>query len=88
MLLNLNLIMSEEIEIEKKKILEIISSIIEKDLEDFSKTSKDYLPEWDSLNHAQIIFSIEDEFDIEFTEQQMIDICSADDILEIISHEK
>lgn len=80
--------MSEEIEIKKKKILEIISSIIEKDLKDFSKTNKDYLPEWDSLNHVQIIFSIEDEFDIELTEQQMIDINSANDILEIIYNEK
>tara|TARA_A100000164_G_C21502779_1_gene583272 strand:- start:371 stop:613 length:243 start_codon:yes stop_codon:yes gene_type:complete len=80
--------MDKEIEIKKKLIMEIISSIIEKDLEDFSKTSKDYLPEWDSLNHAQIIFSIEDQFDIELTQQQMIDICSANDILEIISNEK
>ena len=80
--------MSEDIEIKKKKILEIISFIIEKDLEDFSKTSKDYFPEWDSLNHAQIIFSIEDEFDLELTEQQMIDISSANDILEIIYNEK
>ena len=80
--------MSEEIEIKKKKILEIISLITGKDLEDFSNTSKEFLPEWDSLNHAQIIFSIEDAFDIELTEQQMIDICSANDILEILYNEK
>ena len=80
--------MDEGIEIKKKIILDIISSIIEKDLGDFSKTSKDYLPEWDSLNHAQIIFSIEDEFDIELTDQQMSNICNADDILKIISNEK
>ncbi len=80
--------MDNNLENKKKKIMEVISSILDKNIDDFNKASQDFLPEWDSLNHAQIVFSIEDEFDIELTQEQMINIKSATDILMIINNEK
>ena len=72
---------------DKKRIINVISSILLKPLDDFDKTSQDYIAEWDSLNHAQIIFAIEDEYDFEFTQDQMASIKSANDILNIIRNE-
>ena len=66
---------------DKKRIINVISSILLKPLDDFDKTSQEYITEWDSLNHAQIIFAIEDEYDFEFTQEQMANIKSANDIL-------
>ena len=77
--------MDNEIEENKSRILECISTILEKKLDNFDKCSQDFLPSWDSLNHAQIIFAIEDEFEIEFSQEQMANITSAQDILNIVS---
>ena len=79
--------MDNEIEENKSRILECISTILEKKLDNFDNCSQDFLPSWDSLNHAQIIFAIEDEFEIEFSQEQMANITSAQDILNIVSHE-
>ena len=77
--------MDNEIEEKKSRILELISTILEIKLDNFDKCSQDFLPSWDSLNHAQIIFAIEDEFEIEFSQEQMANIKSAQDILNIVS---
>ncbi len=79
--------MDNELDKKKSRILELISAILEIKLDNFGKCSQDFLPSWDSLNHAQIIFAIEDEFEIELSQEQMANIKSAQDILNIVTHE-
>lgn len=35
------------------------------------ETSRDNTPQWDSLKHIEIIFALEDELGIQFSEQEM-----------------
>jgi acyl carrier protein len=36
-----------------------------------TESSRDNTPEWDSLRQVQIIFAVEDEFGVEFTESEL-----------------
>ncbi|MCE0556222.1 acyl carrier protein [Motilimonas sp. E26] len=40
---------------------------------------------WDSLAHMNLIFAIEDSFDIRFTDEQLTNSMSVKQLLEIIS---
>jgi acyl carrier protein len=45
-------------------------------------TSRQNTPQWDSLKHIEIIFSVEDELGIEFSEKEMAGL---DSVAEIVS---
>lgn len=36
--------------------------------------SPDNIPNWESLNHMNLIVALEEEFDIEFTDDQIVEI--------------
>ena len=65
----------EQIEI---KVIEIISIILKADIE--SKNSRQDYENWDSLKHLEILFAIEDEFQINFPEHIIEKLNSADEI--------
>ena len=48
---------------------------------DFSRDSE---PRWDSLKHVAVIFALEDEFDIQFDEDQMAALTSLSAIVEAV----
>ena len=50
------------------------------------ETKREEIPAWDSLKHMQIIFAVEDEFDIQFSEEQIEKTTSIQDILEALTH--
>lgn len=47
--------------------------------------SQENCPMWDSLRHLNICFSLEGEFDIMFTPEEMTKMKSFEDIINIIS---
>ena len=46
--------------------------------------SRETLSGWDSLKHVAVIFAIEDEFEIRFSEEQMASLASLSAIVEAI----
>jgi acyl carrier protein len=46
--------------------------------------SRETVPAWDSLRHVALIFAIEDEFEIQFSEAQMASLASLSAIVEAI----
>jgi acyl carrier protein len=46
-------------------------------------TSRQNTPQWDSLKHIEIIFAVEDELDIEFSEKEMADLDSVAKIIDL-----
>ena len=67
----------------EEKIYSIISDIIKVDIDEIkAKTSEPGL--WDSLNRVEIIFEIEDEFDIVFEQEEIAEMNTVDKILEVI----
>lgn len=57
------------------KIKQIISNVflVDPNLID-ENTSQDSLPQWDSIGHLNLITSIEEEFGVFFTEDQIIEM--------------
>lgn len=46
-------------------------------------TSRLNTPQWDSLKHIEIIFAVEDELDIEFSEKEMAGLDSVARIVDL-----
>lgn len=58
----------------ENKVISVISKVLKTDV-DKNTTRKD-CSKWDSLKHIEVIFAIEDEFEIEFTEEEMSEMNS------------
>jgi acyl carrier protein len=51
-------------------------------------TSHGDIPEWDSVAHVKLILSLEEEFDIRFTEDEISSMQTAGDILAAVESHK
>ncbi len=61
--------------IKEIKIKEIMSIVFGIDIALISDdASPDNIPNWESLNHMNLIVALEEEFDIEFTDDQIVEI--------------
>lgn len=54
----------------KDKVLQIVSEIAKKDVEEL-KVRYDERGVWNSLTRVEIIMTLEDEFDIEYTDEEI-----------------
>ena len=61
-------------------VVKVLSAILkcETDID----TSRENTPQWDSLKHIEIIFAVEDELEIEFSQQEMVGL---DSVAKIVS---
>ncbi len=57
----------------KEQILQIISEIAKKDVESL-KVNYDEKAQWNSLARVEIIMTLEDEYDIEFTDDELAEM--------------
>jgi acyl carrier protein len=64
----------------RDRIVTIIASVTRVPLRPGTEVSRASVPEWDSLAHVEILFSVEEEFGIEFDEATMKQLASADDL--------
>jgi len=69
----------------EKKLFKIISKVFNVPLEQVNnESSPDTIPEWDSLKHMNLILAIEQEFGIQFTEVQIIEMLNVALIIELL----
>jgi len=62
---------TEQIE---NKVIEIISAVLKTPVD--SESSHETLKAWDSLKHVEIVFALEDEFDVMFEEEVLSELNS------------
>ena len=69
----------------KDKVFEIIANVLEVKVEDITLNSTvgDF-PTWDSLGQLNILQSVQDEFEVEFEPEEMMDIEDVNDIIKIV----
>ncbi len=67
-----------------KRILSIVFDVSVDDVSEYT-TSKT-LANWDSLNHMKLVVALEDEFNIQLTEQDALDLQSFKLIKNILSN--
>ena len=69
----------------ENKVISVISKVLKEDV-DKNTTRKD-CSKWDSLKHIEVIFAIEDEFEIEFTEEEMYKMNDVSSFVRKLSNE-
>lgn len=69
----------------KEKVIEIIANVLEVSPEEitFESTVGDF-PKWDSLGQLTILQSVQDEFEVEFEPEEMMEIEDVNDIIKIV----
>jgi len=61
----------------KEKLKEVLALVLEIDVHDINdSTSFDVIDSWDSMNHMNIILSIEEEFNIKISDEAAMDLTS------------
>ena len=69
----------------EEKIFEIISIIMETNIELINiNSSSQNIDNWDSLHHMQLILAIEEEFNLEFSDQEIISMVDAQKIISVL----
>ena len=67
------------------KIKEILAIILEIDESDVNNdTNPDTVSSWDSLRHMKLVFAIEDEYDVQFSDDQIIQLTDVGKIIKCI----
>ena len=59
----------------EKRLYKILSQVLNVPIEQINnESSPDTITEWDSLKHMNLVLAIEQEFGIQFTEEQIIEM--------------
>jgi len=67
------------------RIKHVMSSTFGIDVEQISDdASPDSIPKWDSLKHMQLILSLEEEFNVEFSDKEVVEVVSYQKILDAL----
>jgi|SaaInlStandDraft_3_1057020.scaffolds.fasta_scaffold45691_3 acyl carrier protein len=77
--------MSSEIEKKVKYILSSVFNILVKDIQDTDNISPDTINSWDSLNHMNLVSALEEEFSLEFSDDEIVEMMNFKLINEIIN---
>lgn len=73
----------------KEKIIEIIVGVLKVDAAQVSlESGVGDIPNWDSLAQLTILQSVQDEFDVEFEPEEMMDIENVGDIVRTVEAKK
>ena len=69
----------------KEKVFEIIANVLNVNVTEITleSTVGDFLS-WDSLGQLNILQSVQDEFDVEFEPEEMMDIEDVNDIIKAV----
>jgi acyl carrier protein len=62
---------------QEQKLKEVLSRIFNVSLATITEdASPDTIENWDSLRHMNLVLALEEEFDVEFTDDQVVEILS------------
>ena len=69
----------------EEKLKDILSTVLKLDIKKIgAETTAEHTNSWDSLNHIKILTLLEDEFDIEFEDEQILKMNSYKEILSVL----
>lgn len=61
----------------ENRIRKVMSAVFEIPIDEINReSSPDTIESWDSLKHMKLILSLEDEFEVEFTETEVVEMLS------------
>lgn len=66
----------------KNKVLNIVGKVMREPVENLSEeSSPDTVEKWDSLQHMNLILALEEEFGVEFSDDEIVEMLSVELIL-------
>tara|TARA_B110001452_G_C15107471_1_gene386101 strand:- start:380 stop:607 length:228 start_codon:yes stop_codon:yes gene_type:complete len=69
----------------KNKVLEVMSLVFEVPQEKLNEeSSSENIESWDSLMHMNLVVALEEEFDVEFDEEEIIGMLSYKGVIELL----
>lgn len=69
----------------KERVLQVISQVMDVPFEQLTlNASVDTVEKWDSLQHLNLVLALEEEFNVSFSDQEIIEILNAEIILEVL----
>lgn len=55
----------------EQTVLSVLASVLKRQFESASDVTRQNTPGWDSLKHIEIMFALEDELGVEFSEEEL-----------------
>ena len=65
-------------------VLDVFEAVLKRTFEEGENITRQDTPEWDSLKHMEVIFALEDELGIEFSEDELVRLDSLAKIVESV----
>lgn len=69
----------------KERVFDIVSNIMNWPLKRISEdSSPEDIDTWDSLNQINLVLALEEEFDVKFTDEQIVKMLSVRSVIETL----
>lgn len=68
----------------EEKVVAILSALLKRDLDPGTRITRENTDGWDSLKHVELLFAIEDEFEVEFDEYEQSELDSVSKIVSLV----
>jgi acyl carrier protein len=69
----------------EERVFSVVSKILETPLSAINVDSKpETIPNWDSLNHIKLMLALEEEFNIQFSDEEVLDLNGISKIIKTI----
>lgn len=70
----------------KQRVLTIASDVLGTPIEQLDgASSPDTVESWDSLNHMNLVLALEEEFGVQFSDDQIVELLSIDAMVDALS---
>jgi acyl carrier protein len=65
-------------------VIELLSITVGRPIAPTESVTRDSEPTWDSLKHIELILMLEEHFGVRFSENEILALCSSDEIVDAI----
>ena len=69
------------------RVRAVLGEVLGPSANDLENPSRDTVPEWDSLAQVEVLFALEEEFEVRFPAGKLLSLTSLETIIEALRHE-
>ena len=69
------------------RVRAVLGEVLGSSANDLENPSRDTVPEWDSLAQVEVLFALEEEFEVRFPAGKLLSLTSLETIIEALRHE-
>ena len=71
----------------KKKVFEIMAQVMNVPIESVKEdSSPETIETWDSLKHMSLILTLEEEFSVQFSDEEIVTMLNVGQIMDVLTH--